>query len=255
MAISESEKQEILEKAKQFFVQRLIRNHVSNTKKLLHIQEFNFNPFTVPYLAQFAFGDLTPKSLAKILVYPRALGTSIATSFGTQIQKFSTEVLAAYASTTSGMDVEYIDERDGRRKYCQMKAGPQTINHDDVKTIDSHFRSLRNLARTNGLDINPDKDCVVGVIYGTEGQLATHYKDLRNLGYTVLVGDEFWTALTGDDAFYEDLISAVADVDVSEAQGVLSATIDNLTKYLKEHPKAMPLPSESIVEHVTATHL
>lgn len=77
------------------------------------------------YLANFLTGNSSPKSIAKALIYPRILGTSITTSFGTNIQKFTNDVLDAFGSTTPGIDIEFIDRIDGHKKYCQMKSGTQ----------------------------------------------------------------------------------------------------------------------------------
>lgn len=208
--MTEIERQEILGKAKLFFRTRIAKNHKANTEKLGSLAEFNINPFTHKYLAQFAFGDSSSRSMAKALIYPRVLGTSISTTFGTQLQYFCNEVLSSYASTTSGIDIEFIDAIDGRRKYCQIKAGPTTINHDDVDTIKRHFTAIRNLARTNHLDLNIT-DCIVGVFYGTKQSLSQSYRRIDE-EYPVYVGKEFWHRLTGDSGFYDDLINAFAEV-------------------------------------------
>ena len=128
-----TEKQAILIKAKAFFKKRIINRHIINTEKCKKLSSFNVNPFLHKYLAQYAFGDSSPRSMAKALVYPRILGTSINTSFGTNMQYFCNEVLSSYASTTSGIDIEFIDAVDGRRKYAQIKSGPNCINKDDIK--------------------------------------------------------------------------------------------------------------------------
>lgn len=210
--MTDTEKQIILVRANKFFRDRVAENHKTNTEKLTSLSKFNINPFTHKYLANFAFGDSSPESMAKALVYPRVLGTSISTTFGTQLQYFCNEVLDSFASTTSGIDIEFIDAIDGRRKYCQIKAGPQTINHDDVETICNHFAAIKNLARTNGMvNFNPLFDCVVGVFYGTPDVLSGHYKDIQKQ-YPVIVGQEFWHRLTGDEAFYDALINVFAEV-------------------------------------------
>lgn len=210
--MTEQERIEILERAKVFFKTRIAENHRKNTEKLSTLDKFNINPFTHKYLAQFAFGNSSPESMAKALLYPRILGTSIATTFGTQLQFFCNEVLSSYASTTSGIDIEFIDVTDGRRKYCQIKAGPNTINYDDVETICNHFNAVKNLARTNRMmDFNPLFDCVVGVFYGSEDNLSVHYKRIQKT-YPVIVGKEFWYRLTGDEDFYNELINAFAEV-------------------------------------------
>ena len=91
-----------------------------------------------------------------------------------------------------------------------MKAGPNTINYDDVDTIKNHFRSIRNLARTNRLDLKIT-DCIVGVFYGTEDSLSQSYRKI-NEEYPVYVGAEFWQRITGDADFYYELINAFAEV-------------------------------------------
>lgn len=227
--MTEQERQEILVRAKEFFKTRIATNHQRNTEKLKDISEFKINPFTHKYLAQFAFGNATPESMAKVLIYPRALGTSISTTFGTQLQYFCNEVLSSYASTTSGIDIEFIDAVDNRRKYCQIKAGPQTINYDDVTTIKSHFTAIRNLARTNHLDLRTT-DCVVGVFYGTENDLSQFYKKIDE-DYPVYVGKEFWYRLTGNKNFYTELINAFAEVaSDTDNSTLLGDTIKELSK-------------------------
>ncbi len=143
------------------------------------------------------------------------LGSSITTSLGSNLQSFISTVLDGYGSTTQGIDIEFADSFDeGRKKYCQLKLGPNTINKDDVETIHRHFSSIKNLARTNNLKISTNTDLIVAVLYGTDQQLSGHYKKLKSTyyNYTVLVGKDFWHKLTGDEYFYDDLIEAVASV-------------------------------------------
>jgi len=210
--MTESQRHEILAKARVFFRDKIAANHRKNTLKLQNINEFNINPFLNTYIANFAFGDASPENIAKALVYPRVLGTSIATSFGQNIQNFCNVALSSYASLIPGIDIEFIDAIDGRRKYCQTKAGPTTINKDDVPSILGHFQDIRNLARTNQQrDINPSIDCVVGVLYGTRADLTSFYMQIDE-HHPVICGHEFWHRLTGDEDFYKELIDAFADV-------------------------------------------
>lgn len=233
--MTEMQKHEILEKAKVFFKERVAKNHKANTLKLISLSNFNINPFTHKYLSNFAFGDSSAINMARVLVYPRVLGTSIATTFGTQLQHFCNEVLSSFASTTTGIDIEFVDALDGRHKYCQIKAGPQTINHDDVTTICNHFNSIKNLARVNGItDFNPLFDCVVGVFYGEESDLSVHYNDIKKQ-YPVIVGADFWHRLTGDADFYYELINAFAEVaDEANCSEALESVIQELAKEISE---------------------
>lgn len=220
--LEESKKLEILEKAKVWFGDAIIKKHIENIEKLDDPNEFNINPFLTPYLATFFEGGQTPESVAKALILPRALGSSITTTFGTALQKFMTSVFKdVFGSAASGIDVEFVDCIDGRKKYCQTKLGPNTINKDDVTTIVNHFSSIKRLASTNNLQISIG-DLIVGVLYGEANQLSTHYRAIRDQHhYPVYAGAEFWTRLTGDESFYIELIKAISSV-VSTAKGKAS---------------------------------
>lgn len=184
------------------------------------------------YKANFLTGDDSPKSIAKALIYPRVLGTSINTTFGNKMQKFCSDILEGFSSTTSVIDIEFIDFVDGRRKYCQIKAGPNTINKDDVETIDGHFQSIKNLARTNNLHIGLN-DLIVGVFYGETRELSGHYKKIKN-SYPVYIGKDFWHRLTGDLDFYQKITDAIGEVateyDLSE---MLENVIEELAKEIE----------------------
>lgn len=229
--MEEQQKADILLKAKEWFKEGIAKSHIENTKNLTKSSEFNINPFTTVYLSSFLSGNSDPKSIAKALIYPRVLGTSISTTFGKQIQKFTSTVLDGFASTTFGLDIEYIDQIDGRRKYCQIKSGPNTINSDDVETIHNHFKGIRNLARQNGLGINLD-DLVVAIMYGERNKISGHYKSIeRDHNYILLVGSEFWHRLTGDPKFYDDLLTVITEVaKESNFKDELDAIIEELAK-------------------------
>lgn len=220
---------EIIDNFRVFFKEEIAQRHVDNTIKLIRLKEFNLNPFLDIYKARFLTGQDDAMSIAKALVYPRVIGTSINTSFGTQLQKYCSQILEGFASTTSGIDIEFIDKLDGRRKYCQIKAGPNTINRDDVPTITGHFDGVRNLARTNNLNIGLN-DLIVGVFYGDPDQLSNHYKQL-NKEYPVIVGKEFWYRLTGHANFYNILSEAMGEIALDyDSSELVETVIHNLAK-------------------------
>ena len=229
--MNKSEKKIILNKARDWFLDTIAKNHIINTEKLADPSEFNINPFLVTYLANFLTGNSSPESIAKALIYPRVLGSSITTSFGTNIQKFTSEVLSSFGSTTSGIDIEFTDQLDGHKKYCQLKAGPNTINKDDVETIHGHFSSIQRLSRTNNLRI-PSDDLIVGVLYGEHQDLSGHYLSLeRQYNHPVIVGQNFWHRLTGDTMFYHDLVAAIVQVaEQANGKSVIENTIQTLAK-------------------------
>lgn len=232
--MNEQERIEILERAKTFFRENIVDNHIRNCKKAAAIKDYNINPFLFKYLAKFLCGNDSSQSIAKALIYPRILGSSITTSFGMNVQKLISTLFQGFGSTTQGIDIEFFDAIDSRKKYCQLKAGPNTINRDDVTTICNHFNGIKNLARTNHLTISLE-DLIVGVIYGNSEQLSSHYLEI-NKTYPVIIGQEFWYRLTGKEDFYYDLIRAISDIALEiDGTHLLQETIEQLSKEIEEN--------------------
>lgn len=232
--MNESQREQILESAKNFFREEIVQSHIEGAcKRASKLSEYNINPFLFKYLANFLTGNDSSESIAKALVLPRVLGSSINTSFGMKVQRLISTLFEGLGSTTSGIDIEFTDAIDGRKKYCQLKAGPNTINHDDVSTIMNHFNGVRNLARTNNLNIGIN-DMVVGVVYGETTELSSHYKRISNT-YPVIIGKDFWHRLTGKEDFYLDLIDAIGDVALEvDGSHVIEQTIYILAREIKE---------------------
>jgi hypothetical protein len=201
----------LLQRAKDFFEHNIVGSHLEALENASTLKDYNVNPFLLTYLANFLDGDATPRSLAKALIYPRILGTSANTIFGMKAQKMIHEIFEGYGSMTDGLDIEFIDATDGRKKYCQIKSGPNTINKDDITTILNHFKGIRNIARTNnnkGIGVN---DLIVGVLYGTPEELSSHYIKISG-SHPVYIGKEFWYRLTGSENFYFKLIAVIGEV-------------------------------------------
>ena len=237
--MTEQERQGLIEQFKTFFRDTLAIRHKSNTLKLTDINEFQINPFLLYYLASFLEGNIDSESLAKVLVYPRVLGTSITTTFGSGMQKFISQIMGAYGSTASGIDIEFIDQVDKRKKYCQLKSGPNALNHDDITTIDNHFKSIKNLARTNNLKLEYG-DLVFSLIYGERSEVSSFIRGLESKGVIVYVGKEFWHHFTGDEDFYRHLIVGASEVakEVNMKEAV-NEVITELSKTIDRHYKEL----------------
>ncbi len=225
----------ILNNAKEFFRKEIVNSHLEGaTKRASSLKSYKINPFLIAYLANFLEGKSTPESFAKTLIFPRLLSTSITTTFGNKTQKMISELFEGMmGSVVQGIDIEFIDAFDGRKKYCQLKSGPNTINKDDVKTVIDHFQTVKNLARTNNLDIRLD-DMIVGVIYGEKNELSTHYRNIHK-NFPVIVGKEFWHHLTGKENFYFEISHAIGEVAL-EIDGTqkLQETISKLSNEIRE---------------------
>jgi hypothetical protein len=226
--MTNEQREKILENAKTFFRNEIVEKHINGAcTRASKLSNYNINPFLFKYLANFLTGNDSSESIARALVLPRILGPAINTSFGMKIQNLISSLFQGLGSTTQGIDIEFIDETDGRKKYCQLKAGPNTINFDDVTTITNHFKGVRALARTNNLNVGIN-DMIVGVVYGEENQLSSHYKKITNT-YPVHVGKDFWQRLTGKEDFYYELIDAMGEVALEvDGSKVVEKTIKKL---------------------------
>lgn len=113
--MNQKQKREIIESGKDFFRSTIIPNHIKNLESLI-LKSFNINPFLINYLAAFLCGNTEPESIAKALVYPRVLGTSLNTSFGQQVQIFISQLqqIVGNASGIDGIDIEFVDAPDNR---------------------------------------------------------------------------------------------------------------------------------------------
>lgn len=189
-----------------YFKEKIFENHKINALKThSKLKSYKINPILVKYLSKILEEGFTPIGIAKALYYPRILGTSINTSFGTRIQNMFVELNLAQGSLIKGMDIEFIDKVDGRKKWCQLKSGPNTINSEDVNPLLKKFTTVTNLARTNSINLN-NSDLILGVLYGDETQLSQHYKKI-NSQFPVIIGQEFWHRITGYSNFYDKLVS------------------------------------------------
>jgi len=226
------ENQAVLDAAKIWFEDKIIENHIKNTLKLADINEFNINPLTVWYLAKFVDGDVTARSIAKALILPRVLGVSIATSLGQHLQRFITDTLVtAYGSAASGMDIDFTDRLDGLKKYAQLKLGPNTINKDDIKTINDKFNSVQNLLKANGESLSKSH-FAVGIMFGEEHEVNNWYRQLRDdHGWELYVGKQFWWRLTGDEHFLDRLVDVIRkSTENSAASTAIETAIEKLSK-------------------------
>lgn len=190
----------------EYFKSKIFENHKKSVlKDHSKLKSYNINPIIVKYLSKVLENEFTPLGIAKALYYPRVLGTSINTSFGTRIQRMFIELDLAEGSLIPEMDIEFIDKVDKRKKWCQLKSGPNTINSGDVNPLLRKFSKVANLGRTNGFNLS-NSDLILGVIYGSEQQLSQHYKKIDET-YPVIIGVEFWHRLTGFPDFYNKLVA------------------------------------------------
>lgn len=226
---------DIIEEIVEYFRVYIFENHITasiNTHSKL--KSYNINPIVVKYLSKVLENDYTPIGVAKALFYPRVLGTSINTSFGTRIQNMFVDLKIAEGSLIKGMDIEFMDKIDNRRKWCQLKSGPNTINSEDVKPLIRKFTDTINLARTNKAFKNINNtDFIVGVLYGEVDELSMHYRVIDKT-HPVIIGKEFWHRVTGFPDFYEGLVQNLQLlIENIDTQDLINLGVEKLSKEIE----------------------
>lgn len=198
---------ELLEQVILYIKETIFDAHKRNTlSKNAKLSSYNINPIVSKYLSKILTDDFSPLGIAKALYYPRVLGTSINTTFGTQIQKMFVDLGLASGSLIKGIDIEYTCKVSLKRKWCQLKSGPNTINSDDVGPLMKKFDNILNLARTNNaLNQLSNNDLNICILYGDTNEISQHYKKI-NEKFPVVVGADFWHSITGYKNFYKDLV-------------------------------------------------
>ena len=226
---------DIIKEIVEYFKVYIFENHITasiNTHSKL--KSYNINPIVVKYLSKVLENNYTPVGVAKALFYPRVLGTSINTSFGTRIQNMFVDLKIAEGSLIKGMDIEFIDKIDNRRKWCQLKSGPNTINSEDVKPLIKKFTDTINLARTNKAFKNINNtDFLVGVLYGEADELSMHYKVIDKT-HPVIIGKEFWHRVTGFPDFYDGLVMNLQLlIENIDTQDLINLGVEKLSKEIE----------------------
>ena len=92
-----------------YFEEKIFDNHkINSLKNHSKLKSYKINPILVKYLSKILEDDFTPIGIAKALYYPRVLGTSINTSFGTRIQNMFVELKLASGSLIKDLHLQSL---------------------------------------------------------------------------------------------------------------------------------------------------
>ena len=231
-------KKQLTLKIVEYFEENIFNKHINASLKIhSQLKSYKINPIVVKYLSKILENNYTPEGVAKALFYPRVLGTSINTIFGTNIQNMFVDLGIAEGSKIKGMDIEFLDKIDRRQKWCQLKSGPSTINSEDVQPLIKKFTTTIRLARTNkALKGISNNDFIVGVLYGEKIELSMHYREIDKV-HPVIVGRDFWHRITGYSNFYEGLVTALHScINTIDTKDLINEGYKELVKEIKKSP-------------------
>jgi len=165
------------------------------------LANLDLNPFLLR-----ALGLETPEEIADFVLTQR-VERSIVTSFGQRIQKIA-KMLAERGTGVEGADI--CKEKDGRRYYIQIKAGPQTVNKDITNEIN---RLLGSATRRNQGSI-----ALIGMTYGTRNRVSDILQKYSQVDW--LIGREFWEFISDDEECAKKIFDAAAEVARQPGGGV-----------------------------------
>lgn len=214
----------------------LIQRRKKKLFELSKVKNHDLNPLLDKHKPLFVFGSDHKISLAKSLIYTSIIGTGLNTSFGNIIQK---EYLLKFenvkASSNKGLDIEFRNQITNEDNYCELKAGINTINDGDVRPIISSFSSIMKIVAQNKAKNIPAQNFIVGVFSGKYEDRNGSYKKIESQSaHKVLVGSDFWEAITGDKTFYDDLSKALQNFQLknSDHQEEVKLAVNELAKQL-----------------------
>lgn len=105
----------------------------------------------------------------------------------------------AHKSTTSGLDIEFT--MNGIYYVVSVKSGPNWGNSSQHRKLKDDFMSAQIRLRQSQIRINVVP--ILGICYGKAKSVWT------DSGYLKLVGQNFWTLISGDRDFYTRIIEPV----------------------------------------------
>lgn len=226
--MTEQQKQAIFDCGKEYFRRTIIPNHKSKFESL-GLNDFKIDFSIIKFLtASHCKTTETQDLLAKALIYPKVIETSINTCFEQNSQSFMSQLLQVIGepSEINGIDFEYVDTIDGRRKYCLCKS-----IIDAEKDLDEILCDCKKamLAIDDKDWKNAIDDIVVVVPFGKKEELSEAYKIVATT-YTVLCGAEFWEHLTGYSDFYNRMLAGFCMVLDEEqiCRDLVEEVIENL---------------------------
>lgn len=111
----------------------------------------------------------------------------------------SSKTMNGHKSTAQGMDLEF--ERDGIYHVVSIKSGPNWGNSSQHARLATDFSNAERRLRQSSHVKTVQK--VLGICYGKTKTTLT--KD----GYLKVVGQNFWTLITGDEKLYIEIIEPV----------------------------------------------
>jgi len=149
------------------------------TLEEIAFEDLDFNPFILKLM-----NLQTADEIAEFMISQR-VERSVFTTYGHRIQKIAKVISRTPKGAGSS---EVIKEKEGRKNYIHMKAGPNTVN----KGISVEVNQLLDKTRAQ----DPDARIFLGMTYGRRGRVNTIIQRYSHVSW--LMGREFWEFISDD---------------------------------------------------------
>lgn len=225
--MTEKQKQIILENSKELFRKSILPVNL-NFFNHLKLKDFDVDPL------MFLAVGLSPKSMAKALVYPKVLELCVSSGIGSDDFLWQISRVSQRISINEHQFLEFVDAIDGRKKYAWCTFSRMLSRHDMNRLL-CCFKDILKERSQNDPAFLID-DLVVGVLFGDPIKLSAEFRTLQTT-YPVYCGREFWEHITGDKLFYKRLMKAFFDVveeEQTEGSDLIRQKVKEIAQEIEE---------------------
>lgn len=181
---------------------KFVDQNIKGVEAKKGIDDLNIDPFIV---REFNLG---PEEIVRFFLY-QTVSRGVVTSMGDQFEKLAK---ISHLDTTEqpGFDGELV--REGKKFFIQVKSGPDVLNKDMLERLGQHMEKAKGE--------NPGSEALLGLCYGTPDQISDKIRRyLPGEGLeNVMIGEEFWDFLAGEEGYYKRLLHAIYQASVSYPQ-------------------------------------
>lgn len=161
-----------------------------DTINAIDINNIDFNPLLLRLL-----GFTSAKEIAEFIIAER-IERSVVTSYGQRIQTIA-KIITERGTGVEGADI--CKEKDNRRYYIQLKAGPNTPDKDMMKSINT---LLQSATRRNRGSV-----ALLGMTYGKTERVSSIIQKYSQIDW--LIGKKFWAFISDQPDFARQLFDII----------------------------------------------
>ena len=183
----------------QFYWHNKIKEYEDAIEKLSHLSAYTVDSISVPLSAICCFGDASPASIAKALLYP-AFERTMRELFKDHLPGYIERALKDYESEIPDMDIHFIDQIDHIDKHVVLVPN-QEIDEEFIRSIEK-VAAAHAKARS-AEEVEYEEQLCIGML---QGKVAGTDQELPESMVPIYDGEDFWERFSGSRDFYNRLM-------------------------------------------------